>query len=105
MDILYTKLTGLPSRTFWWWSRTSTTNDADAGDINVPVSSADMFITNMKYLNRKESTYIDILYTKLTGMPSRTSWWWSRTSTTDDADAGDENVPVGSILSPRNHPI
>ena len=48
---------------------------------------------------------MDILYTKLTGMPSRTSWWWSRTYTTDDADAGDENVPVGSILSPRNLPI
>ena len=46
-----------------------------------------------------------MLYTKLTGMSSRTSWWWSRTYTTDDADAGDENVSVGSIPSPRNHPI
>ena len=34
-------------------------------------------------------------------MPSRTLWWWSRTSTTDDADAGDDNVPVGSIPGPR----
>ena len=38
-------------------------------------------------------------------MPRQTYWWWSRTSTTDDADAGDKNVPVGSIPSPRNHPI
>ena len=38
-------------------------------------------------------------------MPSRTSWWWSRTSMTDDADASDENVAVGSIPGPRNHPI
>ena len=39
-------------------------------------------------------------------MSSPTSWWWSRTYTTDDAaDAGDENVSVGSIPSPTNHPI
>ena len=38
-------------------------------------------------------------------MPSRTSGWWSRTSTTDDADAGDENVPVGTIPCPRKPPI
>ena len=37
-------------------------------------------------------------------MPSGTSWWWSRTYTTDDANASDENVPVGSIPSPRDHP-
>ena len=48
---------------------------------------------------------MDILYTKLTGMSSPISWGWSRTYTTDDADAGDENVPVGSILGPRDHPI
>ena len=24
---------------------------------------------------------------------------------TDDADAGDENVPISSIPSPRNHPM
>ena len=38
-------------------------------------------------------------------MLSPTSWWWSRTYTTDDAVAGDKNVPVGSIPSPKNHSI
>ena len=38
-------------------------------------------------------------------MPSRTSWWWSRTYLTDNADVRDKNVPVGRIPSPRNHPI
>ena len=38
-------------------------------------------------------------------MPSRTSWWWSQTPTTDVADTADENVPVGSIPGPRNCPI
>ena len=37
-------------------------------------------------------------------MPSRTSWWWSRTYMTDDADVRDKNVPVGRIPSLRNHP-
>ena len=50
-------------------------------------------------------SHIDILYIKIIIMPSPTSWWRSRTSTTDDADAGDENVPIGSIPGPRNHPI
>ena len=43
-----------------------------------------------------------MLYTKLTGMSSRTSWWWSRTYTTDDADAGDENVSRRQHPEPQN---
>ena len=48
---------------------------------------------------------MDILYTKLTGLPSRTSWWWSRTSMADGADVSDKNVPVCRIPNPKNHPI
>ena len=43
---------------------------------------------------------MDILYIKLTGMPSRTFWWWSQTRTTDVTDDTDENVPVADILGP-----
>ena len=38
-------------------------------------------------------------------MSSRTSWRRSQTSMSDDADAGDENVPKGTILYPRKPPI
>ena len=38
-------------------------------------------------------------------MPSQTFWWWSRTPTTDVADAADKNVSVAAIPYPRNHHI
>ena len=38
-------------------------------------------------------------------MLSRTSWGRSRTYITNVADAGDKNVPVGSMPSPRNPAI
>ena len=34
-------------------------------------------------------------------MSSRTSWWWSRTSMTDVADARDADVFIATIMSPR----
>ena len=42
-----------------------------------------------------------LLYPKLTGMPSRTSWWWPRTSMTNEADARDADVFVAAIMYPR----
>ena len=35
-------------------------------------------------------------------LPSRTSWWWSLTSITDDADARHADVFVPTLLSPRD---
>ena len=46
---------------------------------------------------------MDILYIKLTSIPSQTSGWRFRTSRTGVASVGDENVPIGSIPSTRNH--
>ena len=75
-----------------------------------------MFVYLLEYVDF-QLIYIDILlytiihcgYTIihqiLMGMPSRTSWMCSRTSMTDDTNVSNENVPVGSILRPRNHPI
>ena len=51
----------------------------------------------------QKSPHIDILCIKMIPMSSRTLWGRSRTYTTDDADAGGENVPIGHIPSPRNH--
>ena len=50
----------------------------------------------------KTSTYIDISYTKMILWPSRTSWWWSLTSTADDADARHVDVFIASLLNPRD---
>ena len=48
---------------------------------------------------------IVIMYIKMILMLSPTSWGRSRTYITNVADAGDKNVPVDSIPSPRNPPI
>ena len=32
-------------------------------------------------------------------LSNQTSWWWSRIAMTDEADASNENVPVGGILT------
>ena len=72
---------------------------ADAADAR----DTDVFVAPIMYPGKPPTwTYMDILYTKLTGMASGPSWWWSRTSTADDADAGDENMPVSTILGPRD---
>ena len=42
----------------------------------------------------------DILYTKLMGMSSRTSWWLSRNSMTDETDARDADVFIAAIMYP-----
>ena len=34
--------------------------------------------------------------------PSRTSWWWSLTSTANDADFRHADVFIASLLNPRD---
>ena len=58
------------------------------------------WVRDVTYWNA--GTYIDILYTKMILWPSRTSWWWSQTSITDDADARHADVFIATLLSLRD---